>query len=203
MKLHYSAASPYARKVLMAAFELGLGERIELVRTTATPTATSSDLDRLNPLAKIPVLELEDGTGLYDSRVIVEYLDALAGGKLIPAAGAARWVELRRQAAADGANDAALLARYEAALRPEALRWPEWSAGQLRKIEQALGVLGDEFAQPEAFFGIGRIAAFSALQYLDFRFADFGWRDRHPGLAAFYEKTALRPSAKALPVQAI
>jgi len=123
MKLWYSPPSPFARKVRVVATELGLAERIELVLTPVVPIEPNPALVPQNPLVKLPTLEAEDGTVLYDSRTICEYLDALAGGgRLFPATGPARWDALRRQALGDGIMDAGILRRYELTLRPEALR---------------------------------------------------------------------------------
>ena len=131
MKLWQSLPSPFARKVRVCAIELGLDGKIDMIETRVAPNKPNLELAREAPLIKVPVLATDDGTVLYDSRVICEYLDALAGGnRLFPAAGAARWDALRRQALGDGVMDAGILRRYELALRPEALRWAEWLAGQ-------------------------------------------------------------------------
>ncbi|MFA6205112.1 MAG: glutathione S-transferase N-terminal domain-containing protein, partial [Methylocystis sp.] len=117
--LRYSPASPYARKIRIAAELLGLSERIEIAAADAADPADSLRLQ--NPLGKIPTLVLEDGSALYDSRVIAEYLDHLAGGgRIIPTEPTARFAALRLQALGDGINDAALLIRYETFNRPEA-----------------------------------------------------------------------------------
>jgi glutathione S-transferase len=123
MKLFYSPTSPYARKVLLAAHQLGLIDRIELIGSALSPIACDPQVAERNPLGKIPALVTDDGQALYDSRVIVEYLESLSEGTLLPAApDPARWTALRHQALADGLQDAALLARYETFLRPEPLR---------------------------------------------------------------------------------
>lgn len=193
MKLFSSGASPYARKVAVAAHEAGLIDRIEIVAATVSPVSLNPDVAAANPLAKVPTLVLDDGQALYDSRVIVEYLDHLSGGRLVPA-GDDRWRVLRDQAAADGLMDAALLARYERALRPAELRWAEWDAGQIGKIERALDLFEAEFrAAPDAP-RIGDIALACALSYLDFRFSDLGWRKGRPKLTAFAEAFDARPS---------
>ncbi|MGA0606002.1 glutathione S-transferase family protein [Phenylobacterium sp. VNQ135] len=196
MKLFSSGASPYARKVAVAAHEAGLIDRIEIVSVSVTPVSVNAEVAATNPLTKVPTLVLDDGTALYDSRVIVEYLDHLAGGRLIPASDA-RWGSLRDQAAADGLLDAALLARYERALRPEPLRWAEWDDGQIGKIRRALDVFEAGFAPSAGAPQIGDIAIACALSYLDFRFADLGWRDGRPKLTAFAEAFNARPSMQA------
>src|SRR5262249_40526599 len=128
MKLRWSPASPYVRKVMVAAIETGLEGRIEKVPTKVGPVIENPELSRENPLIKIPSLVTDDGITLYDSPVICEYLDSQhQGAKLFPPAGPARWHALRQLALGDGILDAALLARYENTLRPEALRWKDWS----------------------------------------------------------------------------
>lgn len=179
MILRYSPASPYARKIRIAAELLGLSDRIRI-----EPASTADPADSLrvqNPLGKIPTLILEDGAALYDSRVIADYLDHLSGGgRLIPADPNRRFAALRLQALGDGINDAALLIRYETATRPPALRDPEAVALQQGKIDRALATL--EAAPPAGAPDIGQIALACALGYLDLRFAA-AWRSAHPRLA--------------------
>ena len=194
MKLFYSPNSPYARKCLVAAYELGLRERIETVAANAMPTKRDPAIAANNPLSKVPTLIADDGTVLYDSPVIAEYLDTLAGGKLIPRDGPARWTVLVEQALADGILDAALLARYETALRPEALRWSDWTNGQLEKVVGGL----DELERRAARFGdrvdLGTIALACALGYIDLRWGSLEWRKSRPTAAAWYERFAARDS---------
>jgi glutathione S-transferase len=197
MRLFYSAASPYVRKVLVCADEVGMRAAIELTPVAVSPVSENAEVAAANPLTKVPTLVLDDGTALFDSRVIVEYLDHLSGGRLLPPTGPERWRVLRDQAAADGLTDAALLARYERALRPEALQWPEWDAGQLRKIRQALDDLERQFKPSSAAPLAGDIAVACALGYLDFRFPELGWREGRPRLAAFDAAMAARPSMQA------
>lgn len=181
MILRYSPASPYARKIRIAAELLGLADGIEIVAANAADPSDS--LRAQNPLGKIPTLVLDDGSSLYDSRVIADYLDHLAGGRtLIPADPAQRFEALRLQALGDGVNDAALLIRYETFTRPEALRHKESIELQQGKIDRALSAL--EAAPPSGAVDIGHIAVACALGYLDLRFAG-AWRKAHPGLAAW------------------
>lgn len=191
MILRYSPASPYARKIRIAAELLGLADRIEIA---AASTADPSDSLRMqNPLGKIPTLVLDDGSSLYDSRVIAEYLDHLAGGgKIIPHEPAPRLEALRLQALGDGMNDAALLIRYEAFTRPEALRHAETIELQQGKIDRALAML--EAAPPSGRVDIGRIAIACALGYLDLRF-DGAWRNAHPRLVAWLADFAAKVPA--------
>lgn len=178
--LRYSAASPYARKIRIAAELLGLNERIEIV--AASTTDPGDTLRQQNPLGKIPTLILEDGSALYDSRVIADYLDHLGGGKLIPADPARRFEVLRLQALGDGINDAALLIRYETATRRAELRDQEAIDLQQGKIDRALASL--ESAPPSGPVTIGQIAVACALGYLDLRF-EGAWRARCPKLVAW------------------
>lgn len=183
MILRYSAASPYARKIRIAAELLGLTSQIEIV---AANTADPGDsLRQQNPLGKIPTLILADGTTLYDSRVIADYLDHLGGGKLIPADPSRRFETLRQQALGDGINDAALLIRYEIASRPPELRHPATIELQQGKIDRALDAL--ESAPPSGPVDIGHLAVACALGYLDLRF-EGAWRDGRPKLVAWLER---------------
>jgi glutathione S-transferase len=196
MKLAYSPASPYVRKVRVCAEECGLSNRIENVATKVLPSEPNRDYARMAPLMKVPSLELDDGTVLFDSIVICEYLDQLCGaGKLFPPVGDKRWRALRLHALADGILDAAVLTRYETFLRPEALRWDAWTQGQLLKVDQALDFLEANGRDLDGI-NIGTIAVGCALGYLDFRYADRRWRDSRPRLAAWYETMAQRESFK-------
>lgn len=187
MKLYHSAASPFVRKCLVVAHELGLRDRIELVPASAHPVTRNRELVAVNPLGQVPTLVTDEGAVLYDSRVICEYLNALGEGDIVPADLDERWPRLVEQSLADGMTDAALLTRYETTARPEALRWGDWVEGQLDKIACGLA----ELERRASGFGdrvdIGTIAFACALGYLDFRFASLGWRDRHPNAAAWAE----------------
>jgi glutathione S-transferase len=197
MKLRHSPTSPYVRKVMVVALETGLASRIELVPTSVAPTQPNPEYQRENPLVKVPALTTDDGAVLYDSRVVAEYLDGLhQGAKLFPAAGPARWTALRRQALADGILDAAVLTRYETFLRPEAKRWDDWVEGQMRKVRGALDALEGEAAGLGDRLDIGLVAIGCALGYLDFRYAELGWRQGRPSLAGWYEGFAARPSMR-------
>lgn len=194
MKIHYSVTSPFVRKCLVAAHELGLRDRIELVDASAHPVTRDRGLVALNPLGQVPTLVTDDGAVLYDSRVIVEYLNALADGDLVPEDPDARWGVLVEQALADGITDAALLTRYEVAARPEALRWGEWIEGQLDKVACGLADLERRASSFGDRVDVGTISFACSLGYLDFRFASLAWRERHPNAAAWYEWFAGRES---------
>ena len=201
MKLYYSAASPFVRKVMVCAIERGLDARIERLPTKVLPSEPNRDYGKANPLMKVPALETDDGNVLFDSIVICEYLDSIGDApRLFPAQGAARWRALRLHALADGILDAAVLTRYETFARPQELRWKAWIDGQLLKVDQALDVLERNSAELDPL-DIGAVAVGCALGYLDFRYADRKWRDGHPKLAAWFERVSKRPSfAKTVPV---
>ena len=195
MRLHYSYASPYVRKVMAVAIETGQREQLELTARKVSPVAPVAAVNQDNPLGKVPCLVTDDGVALFDSRVICEYLDSLHGGrKMFPAAGAARWTALRRQAEGDGILDAGVLTRYETFLRPEARRWPDWVQGQKAKIGRALDALEGEAASFGDTVDIGTITIGCALGYLDFRYAADDWRAGRPRLAGWFENFGKRPS---------
>ena len=198
MKLTYSPASPFARKVRISAIELGLIDQIEFVPTKVAPGEANDEYSRdISPLKKLPALILDNGSVIIDSYVIVEYFDELAGGgKLIPASGAARWQVKSDHSMLQGMLDTMLLCRYEKMVRPEPLRWQAWSDdhwsrawnGMARFEKLADGLAGT--------FDIVQIGLVCVLGYADFRFADCGWRKAYPKLAAFHEKMLERPSVK-------
>jgi glutathione S-transferase len=195
LRLHYSYASPYVRKVMAVAIETGQQEKLELTARKVSPVAPDGEVNRDNPLGKVPCLVTDDGLALFDSRVICEYLDSLHGGaKMFPAGGPARWTALRRQAEGDGILDAGVMTRYETFLRPEARRWPDWILGQKAKIARALDALEAEAASFGATVDIGTITIGCALGYLDFRYAADDWRVARPRLAGWFERFEKRPS---------
>ena len=197
MKLYYSPSSPYARKVRVLATETKLDKKMEMVNVALTPVAPNADVDKHNPIGKIPALSVK-GMDLFDSPVICEYLDNQhKGRKLFPRKGRDRWVALRQQAMADGLLDAAILTRYEGAIRPEDKRWSDWTSGQMKKVN---GVLGQLEAEVKALKGkptLGSISVACALGYLDFRFAASDWRSKHPKLAKWFNSFSKMPSLKA------
>lgn len=198
MKLFWSSRSPFVRKVMIVAHEKGLADRIEKVRTVVAPSKPNPDVMALNPLNKLPTLILDDGRPLYDSRVIVEYLDGIGTGqRLFPASGDDRLEALRRQALGDGTLDFLLLWLSERA-RPEAQQSPELLAALRVKFKTAFDALEREAADlPKAPFGIGHIAIGCVCGYADFRYAAENWRDGRPALAAFAASFAARPSYQA------
>ena len=199
MKLHWSPRSPFVRKVMVAVHELGVADRISTVRTVVAMDKVAPELLPDNPLGKIPTLVLEDGTILYDSAVIIEYLDSLVGGgRMIPAGGAARFLELRRHALATGFLDLLILWRAERAKEapPAALldAFATKADSALRAVDAEIGAIA---ASP---VGIAQITFAIAGDYMDFRFGDLGWRDRAPRFAAWQAHFRERPSMLATPV---
>ena len=197
MKLYFSPTSPYVRKCMVTAHELGLVDRITLLPANAHPVNRDAAIIEHNPLGKVPTLITDDGLVLYDSRVICEYLDASAGGGLFPRDGAGRWRALTLQSLADGVLDAALLVRYETAVRPEALRWEDWRRGQFDKVQTSLQALERAPGPLQGHVDIGTLSLACALGYLDLRFDDWGWRLRFPQLAAWAAGFMQRPSLQA------
>ncbi len=201
MILHWSPRSPYVRKVMIAAHEMGLADRLRTVRTVVGGTTPHSALMTRNPLGKIPTLELADGTVLYDSPVICEYLDTLHGGARLFPAGSERFTALRRLALGDGMLDIAIGWVLER-LRPAERRSEPHIALWRAKLLACVDALEHEAEALEAApFGIGHIAIGVALGYLDFRFEELAWRDGNPRLAAWQTGFDARPSVRSnLPV---
>ena len=200
MTLHWSPRSPYVRKVMIAAHEIGLSDRLRTVRTTVGGTTPHAELMKLNPLGKIPTLELEDGAVIYDSPVIIEYLDTLhTGPKLYPAAWPERLTALRRHALGQGMLDNALPLLGEGFRPADRQSEPHkelWRA-KLRACVEALEHEAE--ALGNSGFTVGHLTIGVALGYLDFRFADMTWRQGHAKLAAWYATFETRPSVQANP----
>jgi glutathione S-transferase len=197
MKLTYSPASPFARKVRIAAIELGLIDKIEFVPTAVAPAQPNDEYTRITPLKKLPVLILDNGDVILDSYVITEYLDELAGGgKLIPAAGPSRWKVKSEHSMLQGMLDSMLLCRYEAMVRPEALRWKGWSDDHWHRAWMGMARFDKQPDLLSRPFDIVSIGLVCVLGYADFRFADCGWRKAYPKLDAFHQKMLERDSVK-------
>ncbi|AIC23387.1 glutathione S-transferase [Pseudomonas chlororaphis] len=196
MTLFHNPASPYVRKVMVLLHETGQLDRVALHASQLTPVNPDATLNQDNPLGKIPALRLADGNVLYDSRVILDYLDQQhVGNPLIPREGSARWRRLTLAALADGIMDASVLIRYELALRAPEKHWELWLDGQRDKIRRALAVLeADAIAELASHFDVAAISVACALGYLDFRHPDLQWRDAQPQLAAWYAEVSQRPS---------
>jgi glutathione S-transferase len=201
MTLHWSPRSPFVRKVMIAAHELGLSDRLECRRTVVSMAAPNKTLLPVNPLSKLPTLVLADGTMLYDSLVISEYLDSLAGGgRIVPLEGPRRWLELSRHAVANGLLDVLVLYRNERE-KPEVARTQAWLSTFAVKLDATLAYFERDIGAIASHpFGIAQIALGVALSYLDFRFADLDWRAERPNLARWHVEFCARPSALATEV---
>jgi glutathione S-transferase len=196
MTLFHNPASPFVRKVLVLLHETGQQDRVALQLSQLTPVKPDLALIGDNPLSKIPALRLANGTVIHDSRVILDYLDHQhVGNPLIPREGAARWRRLTLASMADGIMDAAVMIRYETALRPVEKHWDEWLDAQRDKIRRALATLESEaIAELASHFDVASISVACALGYLDLRHADLEWRENNPQLAAWFSEVSLRPS---------
>jgi glutathione S-transferase len=198
MILRFSPSSPFVRKVRIAITLLGFENDLTLER--ADTNDPNDSLQKANPLGKIPVLIAEDGAAIYDSRVILDYLDERAGGgKIVPHGGKERLEALRLQALADGILDASILTVYEGRFRKPEMHEPKWLDRQAGKVSRALAALEaapPPDARPQALPNVGQIALACALGYRDFRFGD-GWRADHPRLVAWLEDFAAQVPAYA------
>ncbi len=189
MKLSFSPASPFARKVRIAAIELGLIDQIEFISATVVPGQPNDEYSRITPLKKLPVLILDNGDVILD--------ELAGGGKLVPASGDIRWKVKSDHSMLQGMLDSMLLCRYEKMVRPEPQRWQAWADdhwarawnGMARFEKQA-----EMLARPQ--LDIAQIGLVCVLGYADFRFADCGWRKAFPNLDAFHQKMLERPSVK-------
>jgi glutathione S-transferase len=174
----------------------GLADQIELMPTLVDPLQPPDLLIAVNPLGKIPVLVLGDGSALYGSTVIAEYLDAIDGAPLFFPAANARWPALRRNALADGVLEAGMLARTES-LRPLDKQWADWREAQVLKIRTALNVLEREASlmAPETLT-IGDVAVICALGWLDVRLPELQWRKTRPALAEWFAEVSRQPAVE-------
>lgn len=197
MKLAYSAASPYVRKVMACAIARGIDGRIEKAKIGTTDPALAA----LNPLSKVPTMVGESGEMLYDSPVICEYIDSIGSAPpLFPPAGPARWTAIRQGALGDGIMDAAQPRRRELTLPQDEGRttWIEQQKGKVARALDALEAEADSLGDLKTY---GEITIACALGYLDFRFANEPWRPGHPKLTAWYARVvALKPMAETMPV---
>jgi len=195
MKLHWSPKSPYVRKVMICAHELGMLPRLELVRSVAAMLKPNPSIMADNPLSKIPTLVREDGSTLFDSIVICEYLDEQAGGSLFPPRGEPKWQSLRWHALGDGLLDALILWRNERE-REQPLK-ALLEAFELKTLA-SLALLDAEAGSLDATpLSIGHVTIGCALGYLDYRFDTLGWRERAPRLAHWFAGLDARPSFRA------
>jgi glutathione S-transferase len=193
MILRSAPASPFGRKVRIAASVLGLADKIDVRETDLNDPDDSIRVQ--NPLGKIPALILDDGTAYYDSRVILEVLDHLAGGgRIIPREPKARFAALRLQALCDGILDASILLVYENRFRPAEMRLQAWIDRQAGKVARGLAALEAAPPQLDSLPDIGQIALACVLGYRDLRFGGT-WRKEYPRLLAWHDKFAAQVPA--------
>ncbi len=198
MKLAFSPASPYARKVKVLLIETDQLDDIEMVDGSGTPLAPNTDTVQKNPIGKLPALERDEGPAIYDSRVICAFLDARAGDRLYPTSGNRRWETLTLEATGDGIMDAALLITYEGRLRSNDMQMSEWTDAQWDKIKRTCSVLNSRWMSHLAGpLDMGQISVACALGYLDFRHDARNWRKGNDALAAWFETLGQRPSMQA------
>lgn len=192
MKLRFSPTSPFVRKVVVMAKETGIEDKIEKIKTN--PLSRDDVRNSPNPLGKVPCLETEDGQVLYDSPVILDYLDGQhAGPKMIPQSGPARWTALRRQALGDGMLEAGILCFVESMRKPER-QSQGWIAHNKAAIDRAIDQLEREADDLGGALDAGKITVGIALAFVDQTFKDDPWRETHPKLAAWFAEFNARPS---------
>jgi glutathione S-transferase len=191
MQLFTSPTTPFGRKIAVLLHEKSLLDRVAVTLVAGTPLDAGSFPVGHNPLGKIPTLVLDDGSAIYDSRVIARFLDDHFDLGVYPK-GAALWPALTAEAAVDGMIEAAVLMAYEIRLRPAELQFQPWLDAQWLKISRTLDMF--ENAPQADEFNMPQIALACALSYLDFRHDARGWRDGRPNLAAWYASAQTRPA---------
>lgn len=188
MKLHWSPKSPFVRKVMIVLHETGQADKVELVRTPVAMDRPNLDLIKDNPLIKLPTLVLDDGYALYDSRVICEYLSGIVHSPVFPSEPGTRLKALRQQALGDGFLDVLLLFRQE---RNKSVQKQtgEWIDAFALKVNAVLEELEQQFTHESSpDFDIGTITLGCALSYMDYRFADWNWRQQAPNAATWHKE---------------
>lgn len=197
MKLIGSTTSPFVRKVRIVMAE----KRLDYTLIEEDVWRVDTTIQQSNPLGKVPCLLMEDSAALFDSRVIVEYLDTLTPvGKLLPGSGRERAGVKSWEALADGVLDAAILVRLERSLRMPEQQSPDWIARQMGKVEAGLKAMAADYADTPFCVGnqftLADVAVGSALGWLSFRFPEIAWREHHPNLERLFERLSERPSFK-------
>ena len=196
MKLIYSGLSPFARKVSVVLRETGLIDDTTLVEVSTTPVNSADAAVAANPSGKIPSLVLEDGSSVYDSRIICRYLNDRAGTDLYP--NDAIWKILTLEATADAIMDASVLMTYERRIRPEDMVYEPWVEAQWTKAERSINAVAADWGGfLEGPLNIGQIGIACALGYVDFRHADRDWRSANPALAEWFAAFSTRPAMEA------
>ena len=203
MKIYGDLISPFVRMTIVTAHEVGLGEKVQHIVEPVKPTEVNAKLSALSPIGKIPILETDHGHGVYDSRVIIEYLAHVAGNSdIIPDEPVKRFRILTLQALAQGLCDSAVAYRYEIGIRPKGLQWEDWMVRTVARINAALDDLDRNWGDTLGHVNAGSIAAAVGLSYLDFRLGDLGWRDNRPALQAFHDAFSQRGSMMKTALQA-
>ena len=193
MKLYWSSTSPFVRKVIVSAHELGLRDRLETIPTRVAPSKPDLALLPYNPLGQLPTLVLDDETVLYDSLVIIEYLDQMAGGaKLIPSSPERRIEELRQHALCNGLLD--LLVQWRIESMKDTKQIALINAFNLKSsmIWTRLEATVEQVTQRP--FGLSSITLAIVAEYADFRFPRLGWREKYPALSSWHQSIQSRPS---------
>ena len=193
MKLVYSPPSPFVRKVTTLIYHANLNDRIELINVKTTALSVAEEARAANPLGKIPVMILEDGKAIFDSRVITRYLDNFAGSNLYPQDKI--YDILTLEALADGIMESAVSITYESKLRPQNEQSPSWMEAQWSKVLHAIKALDDgQFQAMDSGMNMGQIAVACALGYLDFRHDARQWRTGNANLASWNDKMIKLPA---------
>ena len=193
MKLVYSPPSPFVRKVTTLIHHADLNDRIELINVKTTALSVAEEARAANPLGKIPVMILENGRAIFDSRVITRYLDEIAGSNLYPQEKI--YDILTLEALADGIMESAVSITYEIKLRPDNEKSPSWMEAQWSKVLHAIKALDNgEFKAMDGEINMGQIALACALGYLDFRHDARDWRSGHSNLASWNDKLMKLPA---------
>jgi glutathione S-transferase len=195
MKIYGDLISPFVRMTVVTAHEAGLESRVEHLVEPVKPTEVNAKLSSLSPLAKIPVLETPEGQGIYDSRVIMEYLCHVAGNTaLIPGERGGRFRVLTLQALGQGMADSAVAYRYEIGVRPKGLQWEDWMSRTVTRLHASFDELENNWIEDLDKVTVGTIAVAVTLGYIDFRLGDLGWRNGRPKLTAWHQAFSARPS---------
>lgn len=199
MKLLYQTHSPFARKALVFAHEVGIAADLEVIHEETSPTRGNEAVFAENPLGKVPVLIRPGLPAIFDSDVICAYFDGLHDGRrLIPLDGESRWRALREQALAQGLAGAGIALRWETVRRPEGLRYAPLRDGYAEKLARAYDWLEREL-DVTAPIHVGHIALATCLSWLEFRDLP-GFRDKCPRLSAWLDEFQARPSMRATPL---
>lgn len=197
MKIYGDTLSPFVRMAIVTAHEVGLGSKVQHIVMGVKPTEVNATVAGLSPIGKIPVLETDHGHGIYDSRVIIEYLCHVAGNStLIPDDGVKRFRVLTLQALGQGLADAAVAYRYETAARPQGLQWQDWLDRTRTRLAAGFDDLEKNWQPCLAEINSGSIAIAVMLSYIDYRIPDIRWRAGRPRLGAFHEAFSQRESMK-------